>query len=205
VQNDDSSLARKEDEARHLVRAADATERVEAAPLGDRPLGVVRPEGVGGVLHHRGPDRARRDAVAADVVAGVVEGDGRRQADDAALRGGVGGDGLLRREGLDRGGVDDRAAPASAHLRDRVLAGEERPLQVGVDLEVPVLDRQLLDRAVADHAGAVVEDVDAPERVHRPLDQRAHLLRLADIAADRRQPGLPSPRPGGSPPRRPPR
>src|SRR5262249_58277592 len=80
----------EEDEFGDFLRPPDAAERMEAAPFGDRALGVAATEGVGSVFEHRGSDAAGGDARAADVLVGVVEGDGRREADDAALRGSVG-------------------------------------------------------------------------------------------------------------------
>src|SRR5688572_10919076 len=58
----------EEDEVGDLLRLPDPAQRMEAPPLGDRRLRVVRAEGVCRLVDHRRADRAGGDAVAADVV-----------------------------------------------------------------------------------------------------------------------------------------
>src|SRR4051794_3383708 len=154
---------------------------MESSPFLDRALRVVAAEGVRRVLQHRRPDRTGRDAIAADVEAGMVKSDRRREADDAALGSRVGSDGLLRGKRLDGRGVDNGPAAALAHLGNGVLAGEERALEIDSDLKVPIVLAQLLDGAVADDPGVVIENVYTAESLDSGVDEPFHLLRGANV------------------------
>ncbi len=97
---------------------------------------------------------------------------------------GVGAGGADHR--ADRGRVDDRAAAARDHHRDREAAAEEGPEQVDPDRPPELLERDLGDLAVPRRGAArvVVEDVQAAEALDRRPDRGFDARGLADVGRD---------------------
>src|SRR5207249_8646729 len=102
----------------------------------------------------------------------------------------VGGTHTASDEAVDRGGVDDRAASAREHVRDRVLAAHELAFQV--DGDQPVEDRHVEgDDVRVNGVGrgvgrVVVQHVKAAERLDCSLDHahNARLVRDIDLGGD---------------------
>src|SRR5207253_779193 len=99
---------------------------------------------------------------------------GFRQQNDAGLGRAVGGTHAASDEAVDGGGVDDRAASAREHVRDRVLAPHELAFQV--DGDKPVEDRHVegddvrvdgVGRGVGRVVGHYVEADDSVEDASR--------------------------------------
>ncbi len=128
--------------AAHLRRVRHLVERRVRGPRGDRV--------------HRNPVRAELD------------GERLRQAEDAALRGHVGGELGDRLDVDDRGDVDD---PPAASLRDHLASGGPTAVvvavQVGGEQAVPVLVGHLEERLHHQARRAVHPDVDPAPRLDR--------------------------------------
>src|SRR5207253_11106554 len=112
---------------------------------------------------------------------------GFRQQNDAGLGRTVGGTHTASDEAVDGGSVDDRAASAREHVRDRVLAAHELAFQV--DGDKPVEDRHVegddvrvdgVDRRVG---RVVMQYVEAAERLDCGFDHAhdARLVRDVDL------------------------
>ncbi len=86
-----------------------------------------------------------------------------RQPDDAVLGGAVGGEPGRPLPPGDRRDVDDAAAAAGAHRRQKGARHEEGALEVRVDDGVPALERRLVEPGARDDAGVVDEDVGRAE------------------------------------------
>ncbi len=158
------------DRVTDLLGSQHAAERVPAAPLVDRRLGIV-----GRAPSRRAPqqvrvDRAGQHAVHPDALRGMVERERARHRGDPALGRRVGRDhaGAVRR--VDRGERHHRATAAGGERRDRVLRGEEEALQVRIHDEVPVGLGEIRCRPVPGDAGARGDDVEPPPGGHRPRD-----------------------------------
>ena len=78
-------------------------------------------------------------------------------------------------------GLQDRAAGA-LHVPDRVLAAEERPLEVRIDAVVPVALGDFCDLAHHADAGVVDEDVDSPVLCDDTVNELLQRLFAADVA-----------------------
>ena len=100
-----------------------------------------------------------------------------------ALARAVGRERRRAHEARGRRDVDDRAAAAAPHRRDRVLAAQEHALGVhGHDL-APLLDRGGLDVGHDDDARVVHEHVEPAEARERRLDHLAPALLVAHVVA----------------------
>src|SRR5206468_2497125 len=84
-------------------------------------------------------DGAGADGVAADMIAGVIDGDLAGEAEDAGFGGGVGGIVGPAVHALDGGDVDDGAAPAPDHGGDGKPAGAVDAGEVHIDHPLPAL------------------------------------------------------------------
>ena len=124
--------------------------------------------------HPRRVDGAGADGVDPDPVGDVVDRERTRQRDDGALRGAVGSAVAEADQRRDRGDVHDRAAAAGRHVRDRVLAAEERPARVDREDVLPDLERRVGRVRRRADPGDVDEHVDAHHR-------RRHLLLVAHV------------------------
>ena len=83
-----------------------------------------------------------------------------------------------------RGDVDDRAAAARQHSRDREARPEEDAAEVDGHHAVVLGDRQLLERELADDPRVVHEHVDAAELRLDAVDGGAHLRLVGHVAGD---------------------
>ena len=89
------------------------------------------------------------------------------------------------RAGVVAGGRADQDDPPALALRDQPPADrpaeQERPLELDVDLEVPLLVRHVDDLVVDADASAVHQDVDPAEPLDGRVDHRVHLVAVADV------------------------
>ena len=119
------------------------------------------------------------DDVAADLVAGELDGQRLGQGDQRALGGGVGVLGAREAgERRHRAHVDDGAAAGALQMRDAVLGHPEHRLEVDRHDAVPPALVGLEHGAVAvlpQHAGVVVEDVQRAEAPHALVDHALHV------------------------------
>jgi hypothetical protein len=113
----------------------------------------------------------------------VIDRHRPRERHDAALAGGIGGDARLHGERLHRRDVDDRAAAATAHLRDAVLRRQIHAFEVHIEYLVPHLLRRIDDIAVAQHTGRVDEHIHAAVALDGEPDKRLDLRRRAHFGA----------------------
>ena len=89
-----------------------------------------------------------------------------------------------RRVRRDRAVVDDASAARALRLHDaeRFLRAQEGPGEVGIDDELPALDRQILERHRRGADSRVVEqEVEPPERLFRFGEQRLDRGRIGDV------------------------
>ena len=153
--------------------------------VGRRP---ALPGGVGlvgdlaGVHAEPGGHEAGADAVGADAVVDVLDGDGSRELEHPALRRVVGAalaGGHERRGGADR---DDGAAARLEEVRDRRPHGEEHTGEVDPDHRVPRVEAHAVGRARVGQAGAGDDGVEPAEGSdHRGRGGGDRLL-VADVA-----------------------
>src|SRR5215472_6705507 len=133
-------------------------------------------------LQHRRQDVARAHAVAPDVVGRVVDGDDPGQAEDRVLSCGVDRQDRVPTDADDGACVHDAAAACIAHRDDRLLASEERPLEVHRDDRIEVIlcgfVQVLLDR----DGRIVVDDVEAAEFALTPSDCPDYVRLAADVS-----------------------
>jgi hypothetical protein len=143
-----------------------------------------------GVALSTAPRREREawcDGVAPDSARPVLRSHGFRQQNDPGLGSSVGGTHAASDEAVDRGSVDDRAASARQHVRDRVLAAHELAFQV--DGDKPVENRHVEgDDVRVNGVGrgvgrVVVQHVKAAERLDCGFDHAhdARLVRDVDL------------------------
>ena len=131
------------------------------------------------VADHGGVDGAGADCVDADVLPGVVDGEGTREFDDGAFGDAVGEAAFDRDEPGDRGEVDDVAVALAPHDFNGGLGAEEDAAGVdGLDAVV-VVDAGFVDAADVHDAEAVDEDVEAGEAGEQVGDRvrRGHVER----------------------------
>ncbi len=81
--------------------------------------------------------------------------------------------------------VDDLAPTLLRHVRQDRVHRVEGAVEVYLDHLVPVLHRELLERAVYVYAGVVDKDVYAPVLLYRLIYEPLGLLRVRDISLDR--------------------
>jgi len=105
-----------------------------------------------------------------DVVRSTFPGEVVHQADHAHLRGAVVGLTERAENARDGGGEDHPAIVFLVHDRPGVPGDVGAAVQVHVDDDVPLVQRHLLERFVAEDAGVVHDNVDGPERIHGGLD-----------------------------------
>src|SRR3990170_8262991 len=176
-----------------LVRAEEDDGRRHLAGVGDPLAGIgrlhLRAGGrrvVGAVevlVDHRRLHVARADAVAADPVEGVVDGDRLRQPEDARLHRRVGREVAVAGEGEDGADVDDHAALAALpHRVDRVLAAPEGTGEVDRDELVPLLVRRLVEAALAEDPGVVNHQVEAAVLLAAARDRADDVLLARDVS-----------------------
>ena len=125
-----------------------------------------------------------RDGVDADPARPELLRERPGQADQPGLGGAVGrrlGDAHLAEPRRD---VDDRAAAALDHRRQRRAAGVERRRQVGPDDRVPFGRLDLEERPDLRQAGVVDEAVDPPEALDDALDEPLGLRAVADVGGE---------------------
>src|SRR5262245_40927168 len=148
----------------HFFWPPNPPERMRPAPIAYRLRRVVSREHLRRHLQHWRLDRAWRDAVAANILGGVVERDRHRKAYHRTLCRRVGRHHLLRCKRLDRGSVDDRAPTALAHLRNGVLAGQKRAFEIDTYHPVPIFLGHIDNRTIFDHTRIVVQHIHTAER-----------------------------------------
>ena len=172
-------------EARYWTQAAMSTgwpTRPTACCSGDLVAGGggigLRVEVAAG---HPGVDVAGADAVAADPVLAVLGSDRAGQRDHPTLGRAVGRQPGLDPETVDRGDVDDRAAAARAHRRDRGPRAAVDASQVDAHQPVPVLGLGVLDRLLDLDRRVVDEHVERSPALERGVGERPRLLRVADV------------------------
>src|SRR5438552_542477 len=79
----------------------------------------------------------------------------------------------LARAGRD---VDDLARLLGHHRGDGGAGAEERPGQIRLQDQAPIVRGDFVDRSADVGAGVVHQDVEPPERIERLLDKRLGLL-----------------------------
>ena len=151
---------------------------------------------------------AGRDGHDADPQLREIARDRQRHADDAALRGRVGGLADLAVEGRDRGGIDDDTprSPSAVGVFLAMMAATSR-MQLKVPMRFtwmtrvnssslagPALPKVFIGGA---DAGAVDEHVDAAQAIGGGLESRADLVGAGDVGRreHRLRPPWPSRRP----------
>ena len=74
--------------------------------------------------------------------------------------------------------------PLAAHCRDRVLAPEERPLDVHRVHEAPAVEVGRFDVIDMDHTGVVHDDIEATEAISNGGDERTPLVLVTDVVVN---------------------
>jgi hypothetical protein len=128
------------------------------------------------VARHPG-HRARHDAVAFDTARGAFDRGDVVQAEKAALRHPVIGHAGHAVDTTGRQGEDDASVTCLAHVWKGRADDMEAAAQVDVNDRVEILLAELAERAPADVAGVVDQDVDAAEVIQRGFDNRLAALR----------------------------
>src|SRR6202044_3526383 len=92
-----------------------------------------------------------------DALAAKLTGQSGGEADEGEFADAVDGDG---REGAAGGLVDDAPAAACAHGGENGLGAEQRAVEIDVEDAVPLVQRDLAHRVVAEfrHEGGVVDE-----------------------------------------------
>src|SRR3954452_8056477 len=111
-------------------------------------------------LYHFGIDVARTDRIHGDAAFGILQRQRLGEADIAGLGRGIVHLSELALLAVDRGYVDDAAEFARAHALDHLTRHVEQRAEIGVDDRVPLIDRHLVERAVAGDAGVIDEYID---------------------------------------------
>ena len=181
----DSSLSRKRITDGDLIGLADPAHR----RVGHDALHRLVGEDVG----HLGLDQAGGDAIDADIVRGERLGAAARQRDHARLGRRVMDLHLARPQRGHRRDQDDPPEASRDHLVLDREDDQERPVQIHVDrLEPELVDQAGMVADVADRA-AVGEQVDRPKLLSCLRDKASHVVRLGDVASERRSPCGPGP------------
>ena len=128
--------------------------------------------------HAREGDRG--DGVGLDVVLGALDGEHPREADETHLGGAVVGLAEVAEDARRRRRRDDPAVALLAHVDPRRLGDVERAAEVDVEDGVDEVGGEVLERLVAEDAGVVDDDVDAPEGVDCGLHDRRSALGRGD-------------------------
>ena len=145
---------------------------------------------VGSVVHlaiHVGIDSARQDGIDAHILRAEFGCERLRQADQAGLAGGIGGNAGEGKAVADEGRREDhRAAAVLDHFGDLVLGGEERSGQVDGERIGQTCLRNLGARAgFAERAGIVEGDVESAVALDGKGDQRLVIVFRAHVAGKR--------------------
>ena len=106
---------------------------------------------------------------------------------DAELGGGVGGAEGLAGDAGGRADRDDRARTLPAHHGQHRACHVHRPDQIGGQLPLDLLGRQLLEEAGIEVAGVVDEHVDAAEALERRPHRRLRGREARDVELDDQQ------------------
>ena len=142
--------------------------------------------GRGEAARHRGIDDSRGKGVDADSVGGTVPRQGDGQREDRPLGRGVGSAGgkpaVL---GGERAHAEDHSPAARHHQVQGGLRAEEHPLQVDVDLLVPLFLGAVVNLGVYQVSGVVDEDVEVAELRGDAIDSLAHFPGRGDVHPDR--------------------
>src|ERR1700761_5246467 len=143
------------------------------------------------VLGHAGR-RDRRQRVGLDVVLGAFLGQRVDHSDEPELRGAVVRLAEIAEQPTGRGG--DQHATVALLTKVRPCGADDVVATVEVHLEdgIPVLERHLVEGAVAQDAGVADDAVDLAELVDRGLDDVLGALGLGDavVVGDRSAPGV---------------
>jgi hypothetical protein len=143
------------------------------AEVGDERRDVLGLEAIDELLGHDGGGHARagdgRDGVDKDVALGALLGERRGEADERHFGGRVVGLAKVAVEAGGRGGVDDAAKALIAHEREGGARDGVGALDVNVVNEIPVTVGHAVEGDVAQNAGVVDDDVDAPKGVDGSL------------------------------------
>ena len=183
--------------ARDLLGPRQAAERRE---LESGRVGEMRIAGrAHAVADHLGVDPARRDTVGAHAHRAVGDRHRAGQVHHAALGGGVGVRVGHAHQAADAGDVDDGAAAARDHHRQRVMADVVHRAQIDGDHVAPALGRRSGDVGHAGGMGELVVVADARVVDHDVEPAELRLGRLDQAACSRsrsrRRPRARSPSP----------
>jgi hypothetical protein len=126
------------------------------------------------------------DRVGADALSSVVDGEILGEEHDAALGGVVGAAAGGAFESLDAGDVHEHAAlpvvrGLPKHLNQRVLANEERSLEVHVEHPVPLAGHEHVHWPTARHPRSVHDGVEAAVLGHDTGHEAAHRSFVAHV------------------------
>ena len=125
-------------------------------------------------------ERQRGDGVRLDVVLGALDGEHPGEPDEAHLRRAVVGLAEVAEDAGRRAGRHHASVSLLAHAQPRRLGDVEGALQVHVDHRVDQVGCHVGERPVAQDAGVVDDDVDAPEGVDGRLHDRLAALDRGD-------------------------
>src|SRR5262249_28675698 len=146
----------KGDERRDILRLAEPTDRIER----EDPLAVLRDELLVAV---RGLDPAERQRVHGDVLAAELLRERAREGEHRAARTGRPAQTLLADARRVADDADDAAAVLGRQLRRRRVADVEHPVEVDVDLALPLLGLGLEKELRLDEARVVDDDIEPAE------------------------------------------
>ena len=178
VTADDSSLARKSATLAISSGWRQRPRACSAASCGAR-LGRELPEEV----EERRLDRAGADAVGANALAAVLDGNRARQVHHRGFGGRVRRRHDLAEEPLDRRRRDDGAAAARKHRRDGRPHAVEDSGERDLEAAVPDLRIDVGDVAPARPDGVVVHHVEPAEALDREGHRRLQIRQHADVRA----------------------
>src|SRR5947209_13108512 len=150
---------------------------------------LARGLGIGALLQDlveiRRVDRSRRDRVAADAVADVIDRHRARQRRHCSLRGAISRAIGNADGGHYRGGVDDGATTGSLHDRNGVFAAKEHAAHIGCHERIPGFLRRLYNGPGDAIARIVDEDVEAVEARDGCGDHALDITGDGDVSLDR--------------------
>jgi len=122
-------------------------------------------------------DQTRSDGVAAHTLATVVRGNVFGQGDHGSLGNAIGYTGVFRHDASTGSGVDDRTATLAEHMRNRMFGRQVKAAHIGCQGVVPDIDWRIYDSGIEveliqiGERRVVVENINAPESIHRVSDQ----------------------------------
>src|ERR1043166_4654519 len=106
---------------------------------------------------------ARANAIAANAIAGVVESDGFREADNRVFGSCISGSERLTNKTADRANIDYPTATCPAEVRQGVFEGEKHGFDIYVHQLIPLTFSVLMQRFDVNYSGVIDENVQRTE------------------------------------------